>query len=249
MALFNISNEELQKLLATSDSYSDVLRKLGANVSSGGNYRTLASKIKKYGLCDDRIKNNKPIQNYVKKINSEIFRENSEYFRRGRMKKILIDEFNFTYNCSECGVGDMYNNKPITLQLDHINGVNNDHRIENLRFLCPNCHSQTENYAGKKNKKYELRVNRCECSKIISPSAKRCPNCVERKKKITWPSIENLTNMLWEKPTSSIAKELGVSDTAIKKFCRKHNINKPPRGYWAKQSPPLDRSGITQLAG
>ena len=39
--------------------------------------------------------------------------------------------------------------KKLSLQLDHINGINNDHRIENLRFLCPNCHSQTETYAGK----------------------------------------------------------------------------------------------------
>lgn len=40
--------------------------------------------------------------------------------------------------------------KKLTLQLDHINGKNNDHRIENLRLLCPNCHSITETYAGKK---------------------------------------------------------------------------------------------------
>lgn len=38
---------------------------------------------------------------------------------------------------------------PLTLQLDHINRVNNDHRLTNLRFLCPNCHSQTDTYAGK----------------------------------------------------------------------------------------------------
>ena len=42
--------------------------------------------------------------------------------------------------------------EPITLQLDHINGINNDHRIENLRILCPNCHSQTSTYAGKNNR-------------------------------------------------------------------------------------------------
>ncbi|MGB2240169.1 MAG: HNH endonuclease [Pseudomonadales bacterium] len=53
------------------------------------------------------------------------------------------------YNCSSCGIGDEWNGKPITLQLDHINGVNNDHRLDNLRMLCPNCHSQTDTWCGR----------------------------------------------------------------------------------------------------
>ena len=48
----------------------------------------------------------------------------------------------------ECGISEWLGN-PLALQLDHINGVNNDHRLTNLRFLCPNCHSQTDTYAGK----------------------------------------------------------------------------------------------------
>ena len=47
----------------------------------------------------------------------------------------------------------MGNGKPLVLQLDHINGISNDNRIENLRFLCPNCHAQTESFAGR-NKRY-----------------------------------------------------------------------------------------------
>lgn len=53
-------------------------------------------------------------------------------------------------------------------------------------------------------------------------------------KKIEWPSIEEMEKLVWEKPTSQLSKDLGVSDVAIGKFCKKHNINKPPRGYWAK---------------
>ena len=50
--------------------------------------------------------------------------------------------------CSECGITE-YNDKPIVLQLDHINGKSKDHTLKNLRLLCPNCHSQTDTWCGK----------------------------------------------------------------------------------------------------
>jgi len=68
------------------------------------------------------------------------------------LKRRLIAEKLLEYKCDQCGLDQFWNNKQISLQLDHINGINNDNRIENLRFLCPNCHSQTTNYAGKSNK-------------------------------------------------------------------------------------------------
>lgn len=55
--------------------------------------------------------------------------------------------------CSMCGTGKYWNNKALVLQLDHINGIRVDNRVENLRILCPNCHSQTDTFAGRNNKK------------------------------------------------------------------------------------------------
>jgi len=54
--------------------------------------------------------------------------------------------------------------------------------------------------------------------------------------KIQWPEKEHLAKLLWEKPSTLIAAELGVSDTAVKKHCRQLGITKPPRGYWAKRA-------------
>ena len=68
------------------------------------------------------------------------------------LKERLVKEKYLEYKCAECGITE-WNGKPLSLHLDHINGINNDHRIENLRFLCPNCHSQTNTYAGKNKKK------------------------------------------------------------------------------------------------
>ncbi|HET7814531.1 MAG TPA: HNH endonuclease signature motif containing protein [Candidatus Baltobacteraceae bacterium] len=54
--------------------------------------------------------------------------------------------------CQRCGLTH-WNGRPLSLHLDHINGSKGDHRLENLRMLCPNCHSQTETYGGKNMKR------------------------------------------------------------------------------------------------
>ena len=51
--------------------------------------------------------------------------------------------------CEDCGITDTYNNKPITLQCDHIDGNSDNNNLSNLRLLCPNCHTQTETWCGR----------------------------------------------------------------------------------------------------
>ena len=65
----------------------------------------------------------------------------------------LLKEGIKSNRCEICNLEE-WCNRPIPLQLDHINGNRDDNRLENLRILCPNCHAQTENFAGKKNKKF-----------------------------------------------------------------------------------------------
>lgn len=84
--------------------------------------------------------------------NKDLFKENSNHGRQN-LKERIIKQNLIEYKCDICNLGSHWNNQKLTLQLDHKNGIHNDNRLENLRFLCPNCHSQTNTFAGKKLKK------------------------------------------------------------------------------------------------
>jgi len=63
------------------------------------------------------------------------------------LKKYLIEKFG--EKCNACGTENTWNNKPLVLQLDHIDGDSDNNYPKNLRLLCPNCHSQTDNFGSK----------------------------------------------------------------------------------------------------
>lgn len=143
---YSWNEENLKKVISNCTCKSDVLRKLGITTKSG-NFQTLDKYIKKYNIDPiNLIYDNKRGNKWVKKYtNDEVFCEHSPI--KGRtLKNRIINENLLNYKCVECGIIDNWNGKEIILQLDHINGISDDNRLINLRFLCPNCHSQTETY-------------------------------------------------------------------------------------------------------
>lgn len=130
--------------------------------ATSGNYQTF---VKWYDIHMNNIK--------VEQINifkfEDIFKENSTIGRR-RIKLIIERYKLIEHKCKECENNGIWNNKKLNLQLEHINGINNDNRIENLAYLCPNCHSQTETYAGNNRwiKLFNLRINDLIKMNVIS---------------------------------------------------------------------------------
>jgi 5-methylcytosine-specific restriction endonuclease McrA len=86
-----------------------------------------------------------------KYTNEEVFTQKSTYARH-HIKKRLLEDNLIVYECAICKNKGIHNNKPLSLQLEHVNGISDDNRIDNLNFLCPNCHSQTDTYAGRGSK-------------------------------------------------------------------------------------------------
>lgn len=81
--------------------------------------------------------------------NKDVFVENSSYPRHRLKERIIKENLIACDCCSICGQGRIWNGQPMPLILDHINGINNDNRIENLRFVCSNCDSQLPTYKSR----------------------------------------------------------------------------------------------------
>lgn len=168
-----IGKEKIKEIIKSSSSIKEVIEKVG--LESTSNYRTFHNIIKKFSLEKDFLelkersilKNKKAIKEKAENlITINDFCKDSKR-TCGDIKKYILNHNLLIYKCSECGLEDKYNGKPLTLQLDHINGDNKDNRLENLRFLCPNCHTQTETY-GSKNIKSHKSFERLKLAKILA---------------------------------------------------------------------------------
>lgn len=146
-----IPEEEFRQLIQNSKSYNEVLRKIGM-AHGRSSTDIIKRRCKALNIsCDHFIKTG---NQYSPRYNlKDILIENSNYQNLSSLKERILKENLLEYRCQICGNTGEWQNKPLVLQLDHINGIHNDNRIENLRFLCPNCHTQTEIYGSKRGTK------------------------------------------------------------------------------------------------
>ena len=144
------SEQELREIISSSYSLSECCRKLGYSDKGRHGPDRIKEKCKEYNISYEHFSQTKNATIVSTKYNmEEILVENSTYKNISRLKIRLINEGYLEYKCSMCNNDGFWNGQALTLELDHINGQHLDHRIENLRFLCPNCHSQTNTFSGK----------------------------------------------------------------------------------------------------
>ena len=143
-----LSSEELLNIVKVSNSYTEILRKLGYE-RAGRCWTELKKRIKDEGIDISHFKNWAQINQLSL---DDILIKNSTYNNQ-TLKERIVKEQLIEYKCYECGNEGEWNGKPLTLQLHHKDGDSRNNTLENLGFLCPNCHSQTPTFSGKKNKK------------------------------------------------------------------------------------------------
>lgn len=144
------TDEQLKEMISSSRSRLEVIQKLG--LSAPGGYRTVNKYIRLLNLdishFETQAERNKRYGKARRIDDAKLFVENSDYDTCALKRRIQRDSL-IPYICKKCGQGDVWDGEPLVLQLDHINGCNRDNRLENLRYLCPNCHSQTATYCGR----------------------------------------------------------------------------------------------------
>lgn len=233
------SRDMFKRAWLGSSSIKECSESLGL-ASYGGTYKSLKLAAYDLGLDTSHMdsgasKVRPPIPATIPL--SEILIENSTYSSTSGLRGRLIREGLLEEKCSApfCPVPetqtDPWTGEPASktrLTLDHINGINTDNRIENLRILCSYCHSHTPTYCGSNRKKFNF-CSDCGAN-VSSPKAEMCRKCSDLKNsKLRGFTAEELISGVEKYGYLAYGRIIGVSDNGIRKYLRRIGVDPLPK--------------------
>lgn len=211
MGKIRYTKELLEPIVIKSNSINGVLREL--NLIPGANNERIWRYIKLFNINVNHFNRKIPNRgNYGKHLN-ELLIENSTA-SRGSIKYRLYKEGLKQHQCELCGQGEEWRGKKMSLILDHINGINNDHRIENLRIVCPNCNATLNTHC---------KGNKIIKEKIDNPNkGKHKENSIKRLKLLETLELIKKSNVDFTKKTwgSKLSKITGLTSQRCLKIVK-----------------------------
>lgn len=237
------TEEEARRAIAESASWAEALRRLGY-CHTGANPRTLRKWAHRWGIAVEHFDPDAARIEALRRHNTkvplaQVLVEGSIY-SRSNLKRRLYEEGLKRQQCELCGQGELWYGKRISLILDHINGVRNDNRIENLRIVCPNCAATLETHCGA-NKRGSPKLpafRRCAlCDRRFAPKywdhrycSRSCGSraCQEiglpqpSRRRVERPNGTQLLREVHAVGYRAVGRKYGVSDNAIRKWLRQY---------------------------
>lgn len=205
--------ENLEPIVKEAKTFRDVIKKLKLT-AIGGNHRTIKKYIKMYNISTSHFETK---ADRIIKLHKAIPLENilieGSNYNRVHLKERLYKEGLKMRECEECGQGEMWRGKKMSLIIDHKNGVNNDNRLENLRIACPNCAATFPTHAGKNNKKIKT-------EKVKKEYIKEKP--LLNRRLVQRPPLNQLLEEIEELGYSNTGRKYGVSDNSIRKWVKSY---------------------------
>lgn len=239
------TEQEAREAIAGSESWAESLRYLGL-CPSGGAWRILKKYAQIWQIPTDHFN---PRGRRVERLRSrqkplsEVLVEGSTY-RRQNIKRRLLAEGLKEPRCELCGQGEIWQGKPMSMILDHINGVRDDHRLENLRMVCPNCAATLDTHCGRRHRIQRAKRRCMRCDKVFVPGyatqrycSRSCGVRWDRsdfrdgrrgqrglsrlaQRKVERPPYDQLLEEIETTSYLAVARKYEVSDNAVRKWVR-----------------------------
>lgn len=155
----NIAIEEFKTIVLNANSMRSASKELNIPFST---FKRIAISLNIYKTNQSGVGLPKGETKNIEKLNRILSGAYNPYISGNTLKTRLVKYGLINNKCSICGLSNTWNDKPLMLQMDHIDGNNRNNKKENLRILCPNCHTQTPTYTGRN----KTKKNKADYSKL-----------------------------------------------------------------------------------